>query len=77
MEVTETGLNRKRAFWFLLITSFLISMVALFTKNVVNGDVVNAYLIFCGSIMSFIMGAKTIDNSFKTKIETTKINKGD
>ncbi len=73
MNITETGLNRKRAFWFLLITAFLSTMVAMFTNGVVNADIVNAYLIFCGSIMSIIMGAKTVDNSFKTNIEKEKL----
>lgn len=73
--LTETGLNRKRAFWFFGITSFIVTMVAMFTKNVVNGDVVNSYLIFSGSIMSIIMGSKTVDNSFKTDYEKEKIKR--
>ena len=73
--MTETGLNKRIMFWFFGITSFLISMIAIFTEGVANGAIVNSYLVLSGTMMSFIIGAKTVDNSFKTKIEEAKINK--
>ena len=75
--ITKTGLNRNKAFWFLLLTSFIISMIALFTVNVVNGNIVSSYLLFCTSIMGFIMGTKSIDNGLKSSIKKEEIKKGD
>lgn len=73
--ITTTNLKRKNAFWFLILTPSAIVLLSLFSNisevNIYN--IINAYLIFCFSVLTTILGTKANDTIQKFKME--KVNK--
>lgn len=65
MRKEKTGLNRNKAFWFLIITPTILVLSSIFTD--IDKDIVASYCFFCFSTITAILGTKANDtyNKFK------------
>ncbi len=70
--ITKTGLGHKYAFWFILITTFLICIVSLIPNAVNVAVVVPSYIAFATATIGIITGSKSYSNKLKTNIEKDK-----
>ncbi len=70
MNFSKTGLSRVKAFWFCLITPFLIVLSSFIFE--VNADVITSYFMLCFTVITAILGSKANDT-----IQNFKNNTGD
>lgn len=79
-ELTRTNLKRNRAFWFLIVSDFLVVAFSIYTITSAEktsddlSNIVSTYSFFCLSVIGMILGTKTSDNiqKFKTERESGK-----
>lgn len=64
-EITTTNLSRKKAFWFLIFSSAIITFYSIY-KNL-DTTVVSSYLTFSFAVISMILGTKANDTIQKFK----------
>lgn len=71
-ELTRTGFNRNKAFWFLILSPFILIIASLFKE--LNTEVLTSYFFFCFSVISAILGTKANDTyqKFKKGVENDK-----
>ena len=76
MPNTSTGLDRKKAFWFCMITCFLFVLMSMFLELTDNKvKIITGYYTLCGTVIGFILGTKANDTYQKYKMAIN--NKGD
>lgn len=62
----KTNLNRKWAFWFMILSAFGIAVL----KE--DLGIINAYLTFSAAIIALVTGSKANDTILKSKVKITE-----
>lgn len=68
--LNKTGLNRNKAFWFLIITPAALVLASIFKE--IDAEIVSSYCFFCFSTITAILGTKANDTFQKYKKEMNK-----